>query len=71
MASAGAAMIMVDEIRCSRDAVEDENGEAPSARSASDFSYSADEYAGDGWRIIGDAGGTKTFSGFRWATDSV
>lgn len=37
--------------------VEDENGEAPAARSASDFSYSADVYAGEGWRIIGDAGG--------------
>ena len=24
---------------------------------ASDFSYSADSYAGDGWRIIGDAAG--------------
>ena len=35
----------------------DENGEAPAARSASDFSYSADRYAGDGWRIVGDAGG--------------
>ena len=37
--------------------VQDENGEAPAARSASDFSYSADVYAGPGWRIIGDAGG--------------
>lgn len=36
--------------------VQDENGEAPAARSASDFSYSAEEYAGDGWRIVGDAG---------------
>lgn len=24
---------------------------------ASDYSYSADRYAGDGWRLIGDAGG--------------
>ena len=24
---------------------------------ASDYSYSADGYAGDGWRVIGDAGG--------------
>lgn len=32
-------------------------GEAPLARSASDFSYSADRYAGDGWRVVGDAGG--------------
>lgn len=23
----------------------------------SDYSYSADRYAGDGWRVIGDAGG--------------
>ena len=37
--------------------VEDENGEAPAARSASDFSYSADAYAGEGWRLVGDAGG--------------
>lgn len=36
--------------------VEDENGEAPAARSASDFSYSADSYAGEGWRLVGDAG---------------
>ncbi len=35
----------------------DENGDAPAARSASDFSYSAEEYAGNGWRIAGDAGG--------------
>ena len=26
---------------------------------ASDYSYSADRYAGDGWRVIGDAGGEK------------
>jgi flavine halogenase len=38
--------------------VADENGGAPAARSASDFSYSADVYAGEGWRIVGDAGGT-------------
>ena len=25
--------------------------------SASDYSYSADRYSGEGWRIIGDAGG--------------
>jgi flavine halogenase len=37
--------------------VSDENGETPAARSASDFSYSADSYAGEGWRVIGDAGG--------------
>ena len=24
---------------------------------ASDYSYSSDKYAGDGWRVIGDAGG--------------
>lgn len=50
------------------ESVEDENGEAPSARSASDFSYSADEYAGEGWRIIGDAGGIQSFSRLRWET---
>ena len=26
---------------------------------ASDYSYSADRYAGDGWRLIGDAGGEQ------------
>ena len=36
--------------------VADENGDTPGARSASDFSYSSDEYAGTGWRIVGDAG---------------
>ncbi|KAI0698239.1 hypothetical protein BC835DRAFT_1335198 [Cytidiella melzeri] len=38
------------------ESVTDENGEAPAARSASDFSYSADSYAGEGWRVAGDAG---------------
>ena len=37
--------------------VRDEGGDAPAARSASDFSYQADRYAGEGWRIVGDAGG--------------
>lgn len=37
--------------------VRDEHGDAPAARSASDFSYQADRYAGEGWRIVGDAGG--------------
>ena len=37
--------------------VADETGAAPAARSASDFSYAADCYAGEGWRIVGDAGG--------------
>ncbi|PCH36715.1 FAD/NAD(P)-binding domain-containing protein [Wolfiporia cocos MD-104 SS10] len=33
------------------------DGEAPPAvRSTSDFSYSADTYAGDGFRVVGDAG---------------
>lgn len=31
--------------------------EGPMARTASDFSYSADRYAGERWRVIGDAGG--------------
>lgn len=35
----------------------DENGDAPAARSASDFSYSSDCYSGTGWRVVGDAGG--------------
>ena len=34
------------------------DGDSPSlVRTASDYSYSADRYAGDGWRVIGDAGG--------------
>ena len=32
--------------------------EVPMTRSASDYSYSAGRYAGNGWRIVGDAGGT-------------
>lgn len=32
--------------------------EGPAVKSASDYSYSADTYAGPGWRVIGDAGGT-------------
>ncbi|KAI0769406.1 FAD/NAD-P-binding domain-containing protein [Trametes elegans] len=35
---------------------EDEDSEGPVARSASDYSYSASEYAGPGWRLVGDAG---------------
>lgn len=30
-----------------------------SVKSASDFSYAANRYGGDGYRIIGDAGGTS------------
>ena len=33
----------------------DENNRSP-IHTASDYSYSADKYAGDGWRIAGDAG---------------
>ncbi|KZT04732.1 FAD/NAD(P)-binding domain-containing protein [Laetiporus sulphureus 93-53] len=33
-----------------------EGGEGPAVRSTSDFSYSANTYAGEGFRIIGDAG---------------
>ena len=32
----------------------------PMARTASDFSYSCNRYAGDRWRIIGDAGGASS-----------
>jgi flavine halogenase len=32
-----------------------------SVKSASDFSYSAKNYAGDKWRIVGDAGGKYEF----------
>ncbi|KAH9895211.1 FAD/NAD-P-binding domain-containing protein [Cubamyces lactineus] len=35
---------------------DDEEAEGPVARSASDYSYSASEYAGPGWRVVGDAG---------------
>jgi len=31
-------------------------------RSANDFSYSAPSYAGNGYRIVGDAGGKKNFT---------
>ena len=33
------------------------DGSQTLVHTASDYSYSADKYAGDGWRIIGDAGG--------------
>ena len=33
------------------------NGSPALVHTASDYSYSADKYAGDGWRVIGDAGG--------------
>ena len=36
---------------------DDSPGERPTVRSTSDYSYSAPEYAGPGFRIIGDAGG--------------
>ena len=36
---------------------EDVESEVPMARSASDYSYSATDYAGEGWRMVGDAGG--------------
>ncbi len=50
----------------------DENGEAPAARSASDFSYSADSYAGEGWRLVGDAGGMfRSFEISRSLSDSL
>ncbi|KAI0633487.1 hypothetical protein C8Q77DRAFT_791625 [Trametes polyzona] len=35
---------------------EEEDEEGPMARSASDYSYSASQYAGPGWRLVGDAG---------------
>ena len=33
-------------------------------RSAADFSYSAPQYAGDSFRIVGDAGGVSNVSSF-------
>ena len=38
-----------------------EGADVPVARTASDYSYSASKYAGKGYRIIGDAGGTPVF----------
>lgn len=35
-----------------------ENGKDGPVKSATDFSYSASTYAGEGYRIVGDAGGT-------------
>lgn len=36
------------------------NGDGRSlVHTASDYSYSADKYAGNGWRVIGDAGGKQ------------
>jgi hypothetical protein len=34
-----------------------DGGSASLIHSASDYSYSSDRYAGDGWRVVGDAGG--------------
>lgn len=36
---------------------DDVGSEVPMTRTASDYSYSAGRYSGNGWRIIGDAGG--------------
>lgn len=46
-----------DEDEQQRETDGEKENEGPLARTASDFSYSADRYAGIGWRIIGDAGG--------------
>lgn len=46
--------------------VSDENGDAPAARSASDFSYASEGYAGRGWRVVGDAGGECFFLALGW-----
>ena len=37
----------------------EEEEETPMARSASDYSYSASEYAGSGFRLVGDSGGAS------------
>jgi flavine halogenase len=37
--------------------VDEKEGGREAVRSASDFSYSAPSYAGNGYRIVGDAGG--------------
>lgn len=36
---------------------QDEAAAGRAVKSASDYSYCADVYAGEGWRIVGDAGG--------------
>ena len=36
-----------------------ENGNSKLVHTASDYSYSAERYSGNGWRVIGDAGGGK------------
>lgn len=39
------------------DHIRTENSNLSFVHTASDYSYSSDRYSGDGWRIIGDAGG--------------
>ena len=34
-----------------------DNDNPSSVQTASDYSYSSDSYSGNGWRIVGDAGG--------------
>ena len=34
-----------------------EGGNGSFVHTPSDYNYSADRYAGEGWRVIGDAGG--------------
>ncbi|KAI0343377.1 FAD/NAD(P)-binding domain-containing protein [Trametopsis cervina] len=46
---------VLERVRDDKDADGDAE-DAPAARSASDFSYCADLYAGEGWRVVGDAG---------------
>ena len=41
---------------------QDESMAGRTVKSASDYSYCADAYAGEGWRVIGDAGGASCFS---------
>ena len=43
--------------------------ESDTVRTASDYSYSASCYAGQNFRIVGDAGGKLTFSRFSPSTD--
>ena len=51
---------------------DDSEEESPAARSASDYSYSATEYAGPGFRLVGDAGGMSSrFRNLRYSTDMV
>ena len=49
--------VLTSKVSSSDGTVNDGVKTEPLVRSATDFSYSADRYAGNGYRLIGDAGG--------------